>query len=377
MGNKYERTVYVLLLFGLCLISFGLGFYVFKLSEQKEVRQIPVNDSIVLNAIPLLGQDVTVKRSFVGYAEAINQVQIVPFINGYIQRVPAQAGKFVNKNDMLVVIEPDEYKAKVDAAEATLMQAQAAFSYNKNYYERVQKAGKRAFSETETDNAENNFLQAQAALKNAEANLALAKVNYGHTLIKAPISGLTGNFTLSSGDYVSPTGGSLFNIVQTNPIRVVFSLTDTEYLDMIQQGLPLFKDSVIKLKLADGRIFKYAGEFKYTDNQLNKNTNSLAVYTYFKNDENELLPNSFVTVEVETTFKNTVLADKNLIKMEADGNFILLAHNQNIQKQPVQIITEKGNQFVLKNTFQTGDLILTEDVPAIPAGAQIKFNINR
>lgn len=375
MENKNERFVYILLLLILCLASFGLGFYMFKMSDAKEARPVPVNDSITLNAKPIMPGDVTVTNSYVGYAEAINQVQIIPYISGYLQEISVKAGQFVREGELLITIEPNEYKAKLDAAEASVLQAEAAFAYNQNYYDRVQKSGKKAFSEIETDNARNNFLQSQAALKNAEANRALAQVNYGYTKIKAPISGLVGNFTLSHGDYVSPGNGTLLNIVQTNPIRVVFSLTDAEYLNMAQSEKNLFNDSIIRLKTANGKIFPYPGEFKYTDNEINKTTNSLAVYTYFKNDKNELLPNSFVTVEVEKIFKDSVILDKNFIKMETTGNFVVIARNNAITKVKADIIADKNNQYVLRNTFNAGDLLILDDVSNLKNGANIHFDI--
>lgn len=375
MENKNERFVYILLLLILCLASFGLGFYMFKMSDAKEARPVPVNDSITLNAKPIMPGDVTVTNSYVGYAEAINQVQIIPYISGYLQEISVKAGQFVREGELLITIEPNEYKAKLDAAEASVLQAEAAFAYNQNYYDRVQKSGKKAFSEIETDNARNNFLQSQAALKNAEANRALAQVNYGYTKIKAPISGLVGNFTLSTGDYVSPGNGTLLNIVQTNPIRVVFSLTDAEYLNMAQSEKNLFNDSIIRLKTANGKIFPYPGEFKYTDNEINKTTNSLAVYTYFKNDKNELLPNSFVTVEVEKIFKDSVILDKNFIKMETTGNFVVIARNNAITKVKADIIADKNNQYVLRNTFNAGDLLILDDVSNLKSGANIHFDI--
>ena len=375
MENKNERFVYILLLLILCLASFGLGFYMFKMSDAKEARPVPVNDSITLNAKPIMPGDVTVTNSYVGYAEAINQVQIIPYISGYLQEISVKAGQFVREGELLITIEPNEYKAKLDAAEASVLQAEAALAYNQNYYDRVRKSGKKAFSEIETDNARNNFLQSQAALKNAEANRALAQVNYGYTKIKAPISGLVGNFTLSPGDYDSPGNGTLLNIVQTNPIRVVFSLTDAEYLNMAQSEKNLFNDSIIRLKTANGKIFSYPGEFKYTDNEINKTTNSLAVYTYFKNDKNELLPNSFVTVEVEKIFKDSVILDKNFIKMETTGNFVVIARNNAITKVKADIIADKNNQYVLRNTFNAGDLLILDDVSNLKSGANIHFDI--
>ena len=98
-----------------------------------------------------------------------------------------------------MTIEPSEYIAKRDIAKASVLEAQASFDYNINYYERVLKAGKKSFSEIEIDNAKNNFSQAEAKLKSSLANLLLAEVDYNYTIIKAPISGLVGNFDLSIG----------------------------------------------------------------------------------------------------------------------------------------------------------------------------------
>lgn len=374
MESNKERRVYIFLLLVLCLISLSLGYYIFKQEHSREIRPIPINESITLNAIPIAPQDIIVTNSYVGYVEAINQVKIIPYISGYIKNVTVKAGQLVKKDDLLVTIDPDEYKARLEATEASVLQATASFEYNQNYYERVQKSGKRAFSEIEIDNAKNNFLQAQATLKNSQANKMLAEVNYDYTIIKAPISGLVGNFTLSPGDYVSPSSKALLSIVQTNPIRVVFSLTDTEYFNMKSQG-QLFENSAIRLRLPNGEIFKHTGEFKYTNNEVNQSTNSLAVYTYFNNPQNELLPNAYVTVEVQKSFKNAVSVDKNFVKMQTDGNFLILAHNNIITKQKVEILSEKDNQYVLKNTFGTNDLLILDDTSNIPQNAKIDFKI--
>lgn len=374
MENKNERKIYIFLLLVLCLVSLGMGYYIYEKEHAKGIRPVPVNDSLTLNAAPIIPQDVTVTNTYVGYVEAINQVQIVPYINGYLEKISVAPGQSVQKGDLLITIEPDEYKARLEAAEAAVLQAQAAFEYNQNYYERVQKSGKRAFSEIEIDNAKNNFLQAQANLKNTQANKMLAEVNYDYTIIKAPISGLVGNFTLSSGDYVAPNSGALLSIVQTDPIRVVFSLTDAEYLNM-KDGKTLFKDSVIKLRLPNGKQYHYAGEFKYINNELNKSTSSLAVYTYFKNTQNELLPNAYVTVEVYKAFKDSVLVEKSFVKMLADGNFISIARHNQIMQQKVNILSDKGNLYVLENTFEPGDLLLLEDISTLPPHIKPDFKI--
>ena len=114
----------------------------------------------------------------------------------------------------------------------------------------------KAFSETQKDDAKNNLLQSEASYKNAIANRMLAEVNLGYTVIKSPINGKIGNFELSVGDFVSPQNGGVINIVQTDPIRVVFSLTDVEYINHFINNKAPFKDSVIKLRTANGDFFE-------------------------------------------------------------------------------------------------------------------------
>lgn len=313
--------------------------------------------SVHLKVKPIIPQDITTNREYIGYVEAIHQVQIVPYISGYLKDILISPGQMVKQGEPLVTINDAEYKAKLDAAVATVQQEKSSLEYNKNYYERVQKSGKRAFSETEIDNAKNNFQQSEAQLKTAIANEEFARINYNYTKINAPISGLIGNFNLSTGDYVAPQTSFLMDIVQTDPIRVVFSLTDKEYLEMTENKENL-KDTLISLKMPDGAMYEYNGEFKYTDNQINKQTNTIAVYAYFRNDKNKLLPNEFVTVEVFTTFKDSVLIDKDLINMRNNGNFIMIYRNSQPIEVPIQIISDADNAYVIKNTFNKDDLII-------------------
>lgn len=373
--KRSEKIFYVSFLIALCLISFGLGYIVFGQTMPKNTKK-SVSNILEVKVRPLQTEDVIVKNSYVGYVEAIHQVNITPYIAGYLKKISVKPGQYVHKNDLLVVIEDSEYQAKVDAADANLLQAKASLDYNQCYYNRIKKSGKNTFSQIEIDDAKNNYLQAEATFKNAKANKALAEVNLRYTKIKAPISGLVGNLTLTKGDYVAPNTNYLFNIVQTNPIRVVFSISDKEYLNM-KEGKNLFKDGVIKLTLANGKPFVYEGKFKYTDNKIKSETNSLTVYAYFKNNQNELLPNSYVTVDIFRTFKNSVSLDKNIIKMNPDGYFLTIARQDKIIQQPINILAEDGNKFVIKNTFQKNDMLVLDDINAVDAGKKISFVVQK
>ena len=146
-------------------------------------------------------------------------------------------------------------------------------------------------------------------------------------------------------------------------------------MNLKENNHPLFQDCSIRLILSNGTAFEYSGDFKYTDNQLNKSTNSLAVYTYFRNDNYQLFPNSYVTVEVNRQFKNTVLISKELVQMLPNGNFITIARNNVPQHIPVQILADTGESYIIKNVFQSGDLLLLENLPNLSKGTLVHFNI--
>jgi len=371
MNRSYKKYIYQLIICFLLLLSLGLGYLLY--FHLRKNASVALSDTITLNAMPIKIENITVTHDYVGYTEAINQVQIIPYLSGYLDKISIKPGQFVKENDLLLTIEDSEYKAKLDMAQASVLEAEASFNYNKNYYERVQKSGAKAFSVVDIENAKNNYLQAEANLKNAYANKDFAEINYNYTRIKAPISGLVGNFDLSHGNYVTPNGHSLLDIVQTDPIRVVFSLTDAEYLDYIKQN-NTFKDSVINLVLSNGKTFKYTGHIEYTDNKINKPTNALAVYAYFENEDNELLPNAYVTVEILKTFKDSVFIDRNLVVMEPEGNYLPIGREGKIIMQPVQILAEKENKYILKNSFKANDLIVLDKISDIPPQTKIHFN---
>ena len=260
----------------------------------------------------------------------------------------------------MVVLKQDEYIATLKAAYADILKAQAAYQNSSSYLKRLQKA-KKAVSSTEIENAESQYLSAAASLEQAKANYALAEVNYDYTLIRAPIDGVVGNVDLTQGNYVSPNDGALVNIVQYDPIRVVFSISDKEYLSELQKEKP-FMDENFSLELPNGKIFENKGVFQYTDNMIDKLTTSISVYTDFSNIGKVLTPNTYVTVLAENKIKNAVSVAKNLVALENNGNFVYLIRNEKLIKVPVEILASVDENFVLKNTFEQGDAIVVENV---------------
>ncbi|MBO7097704.1 MAG: efflux RND transporter periplasmic adaptor subunit [Alphaproteobacteria bacterium] len=359
MQNKfYPLTIIVAV-----VLTFVAGFLFFKffnISENKTFQNENKQQPLVLTAEPIYPTNTVLTQQYVGYVTPIHEVSVTPYIDGFIEKVYIKGGELVNKGDVLLILKQDEYIAMLENAKADIVKAQAVLQNAANYFERLKKAGN-AISASDLEAAEAQYLSALASLEQAKANYTQAQVNYNYTVIHAPISGIVGDVSLTQGNYVSPTSGPLFTIVQYNPIRVVFSISDKQYLKELSKTKP-FIDETLLLELPNGDIFKNKGVFRYTDNSINKQTGSMAVYADFQNIGKILTPNTYVTVLSKNILKNSVSVAKNLVILENNGNFIYLIRNGILRKEQVEILGTNGETFVLKNTFEKGDAVVTEKV---------------
>lgn len=356
-GGKKDTSWGTILLAAVLIVVGYYGWQYYKRLPSSE----PVVYERSLSVAPMSEREVTVNKDYIGYVTPINEVNVRPYINGFINDIMVVGGSEVKIGDVLLVIDQSEYLALLDAAKAAVARAEADFNNSSTYYQRVNKAGARAVSKTEIDNAMASFLSAKAALSQAKASLAQAEVNYNYTIIDATIDGIVGNVSLSKGDYVSPQN-MLLSIIQYNPIRVVFSITDKDYLDEAGRG-KMFDDEKIRLKLANGKIYEQPGEFKYADNQIDKATNSIAVYADFVNLDKKLVANAYVDVLVEKKYSGIVLR-KDLIYLQPDGNYVYVAEGDNISQEPAEILSDYGNNYILKNTFKPNAKIVLDKLSA-------------
>ena len=371
---KQEEKTYGWLLAVVLVLALLAGYYALKEMQKAKPQTVTAAKEITLRIVPVKAEDVDIQKSYIGYVTPINEVSVLPYINGFLDKIMVSGGQDVSQGETLVVIKQDEYKANMDAARASVIQAEANFANAKSYYDRIKKAGAKAVSKTEIDSAKASYLSSQAAVAQAKANFALAKVNYDYTEIQAPVNGTVGEVSLTKGDYVSPGGQALFKIIQYNPIRVVFSITDKDYLDELAQG-KLFAQDEIRLRLSNGNIYAKPGQYRYVDNEIDRQTNSIAVYADFENEDKTLVANAYVDVLLNKTYKNGVLVRQNYVSREADGNYVYVVNGSQLSKVKVDIVAPVKNDYLLKNNFKRGDYLVIDKVSKMSPDQKIRIEI--
>ena len=234
---------------------------------------------------------------FVAHAEAVQEVDLLPQIDGYVREIKFKEGDVVKEGQVLYVIDDERYQAVANQRKADLAAAEAEARRAERYFERMEKADERGITQLERDNAEAAAEKAKAAVLQAKANLVVAEYDLKKTTVFAPISGQIGKSSAHLGDYVAPSKGALAKIVQIDPIRVSFPLTDRAYIAWRQeQRSGSAKPFRMRLILPDGSDYDREGAWDFDDNQMSRETASIMMRLKFPNPERLLIPNSYVTL---------------------------------------------------------------------------------
>ena len=260
------------------------------------VPQVP-RGPITVAVRPVEERAYNLPERFVAHAEAMQEVDLLPQVDGYVKEILFKEGDIVKEGAVLYVLDDERYQAVVNQRKADLAAAEAEERRTKRYYERMQNADERGITQLERDNAEAAYERAKAAVMQAKANLVVAEYDCKKARVVAPISGQIGKTSAHVGDYVAPSKGALARIIQIDPMRVSFPLTDRAYIGWrtaLKKGKA--PDYRMRLLLPDGSEYGEEGAWDFDDNEMSKDTATIIMRLSFPNPDRLLIPNSYVTL---------------------------------------------------------------------------------
>ena len=331
-------------------------------------------------------------EEFIGHVEPIQEVDILPQIEGYLKEVEFKEGDAVKAGDLLFVIDDERYsadegvaKAELESARSKVVQAEAAVDRAERYLRRLKAADARGITQTEMDAAETGLSadraalgSARAAVSQAEAKLVATAYSQKHTKIYAPISGCIGKSLRHVGDYVSPSKGALARIVQLDPIRVSFPITDRAYLswgrNAALKGSTVGDTRRLRLRLADDSIYSAVGSWEFSDNEMSAETATLIIRAQFPNPVRALVPNAYVTVLADEADPQPVPVVPNLAiaKSGQSTGVWMMGSDSTVHFREIELgLRSKGKAHVLKG-LESGEKIVVQGVHKLGEGMRVK-----
>ncbi len=327
-------------------------------------------------------QDVNPPTEYVGHVEAIQYVDLRARVEGFLERVDFKEGGNVKAGDLLYVIEQAPYRARVDAASAQVAQARAMLQKATQHLKRLRAARPESVPATEMDDAIAEEYQARARLKAARAGLKIARIDLGYTIIKAPISGRIGKTAYTKGNLVNLLSGPLARIVQMDPVRVVYSVSEND-IPVIRRALHDAthggQDLLLapRLRLPDGQVYKMTGHVDFVDNQVDPSTGTIAVRAIFSNPDGILIPGQYVTVLVQRRKPKIMpVVPQSAVLINRKGRYVLVVDSDN--RAVARFITigpAIGTLWAVKSGLRAGERIIVQGLQKVRPGQKIQGKI--
>jgi membrane fusion protein (multidrug efflux system) len=312
---------------------------------------------------------------FVAHAEPVQEVELLPQVDGYIKEILFKEGDIVKVGDTLYVLDAERYQAIVNQRKADLEAAEAEMRRADRYFMRMQKADARGITQLERDNAEAAADSAKAAVMQAKANLVVAEYDLKKTRVTAPISGQIGKTSAHVGDYVSPSKGALSKIVQVDPIRISFPLTDRAYVAWRSAQLKgVAPDYRLRLLLPDGSEYTGLGEWAFDDNTMSKETATIIMRLKFPNPDRMLIPNSYVTllVDYKTPPKFPSVPQQAIFDLATGSRTVWVLKEDNTVEQRVIQTREANEGWVpVEDGLKIGEKIIISGISKLAPGMKV------
>lgn len=343
---------------------------------------MPVPTVVVEKAVPAASKAF---RRYVGMVEAVNSVQIMSRINGELRKIHFTEGALVEAGQLLYEVEDTTYKAAVQGLEAQLEAQRATLAYATSEHARKSQLLKsNAVSASTHDQAVMEINVARANIKRLEAALIDAKNTFSYTRITSPISGRIGKSMVSVGNLLAPQMGALTDVQQLAPIYVKFSISEKAMRRDFGGIENIKKNAKVRVVLADGKVSTETAQVTLVDNKINQKSNTVTMWATFPNKNLELLPGSFVTVQLfaaNAPDGQTTVLPSALI-MENGKYFVWVLNTQdNIPvRKEVRIGETVAGRLIILDGVRNGETVVVDgthkirpNAPVVPVDAEKVF----
>lgn len=378
--NKISNRLFGLLKFAVVVLIILLVVFLISKFMKKPVKAA-ILPRIVETALAEKKDVIIFIESF-GNLYSPNDVDIKSQVTGQIKEVHFKEGDLVKAGDMLFTIDPSQYKAQLERAEAALIQDLAKLKLNQDTVERNRKLlEKELISQQDFDKLQTDVTSAEASVKTDNANIDLAKINLNYCYITSPIDGVTGKRQVDPGNIITAnTGPTLVNVKTIDPLYVDFTIPERD-LSTVRKVMSEGKLKVV-ITLERGSATEddskkggdsYDGELHFLDNAVDNTTGTVLLRATAPNHEKKLWPGQFVTVRLHLAVKkDAVVVPYEAVQIGQQGNYVfVVTPNKKAELRNVTAGNKEDDHIIIEDGVKAGETVVTVGQMGLRPGAPI------
>lgn len=341
---------------------------------KKQAGQLP---PVAVRTMPVIKQDTTVTYEYVGTIEAQDMAQVKPKVSGVIVAKHIKGGEIVKVGQALYTIDGRSYEASLLNAQAGLANARASEARAARDFKRYQMLSEKgAVSVQQFDNTRAEYEQFTAQVSANVAMVDKASIDLNDTVVRSPISGKLDTKDVDIGTYATAGNTVLTTVSNTSPVRVKFSMSETEYLRLARNTNAVVGKDPVSLYLSDGTVYQEKGFINEVDSILGQGTGTITMKATFNNPKELLMPGMFARVVTPGEFiKGAILVPQKAVQEQLDKQFVSVVDAEG--KSQLRSITtgaRVGQLWIIEKGLQEGDVIIVEGFQKAPNGSPVNAN---
>lgn len=330
-------------------------------------------------AVKAITQDVPDRRTYPGVTQSPATVNVDARVRGYLQERSFEEGDDVSKGDRLYLIQPEQYQADVERAEAETAVARTNLAHANHEKDRNEPlAADGAISQQEWDRYVKAADDAASRLAAAEADLTDAKLKLSYTIVTAPIDGRVGATMVDVGNLVGPgSSETLAQIVQLDPMRVVFSPSTSEYTAFERARRAGAVPVTVSVQQRGAAPLTFDGAIDLLDNTAQARSSTFTARAQFDSTDKLVLPAQLVNVQVHLgTISGAILVPSSALIAEHTDHYVyVVKSDQTIESRQVQLGDEFGAMTHIISGLKEGETVVASASPKIRAGDKVTVTL--
>jgi membrane fusion protein (multidrug efflux system) len=329
----------------------------------------------------VVSRQVAESSDFIGRIAAIDKVDVVARVPGFLETRNFTEGQLVKKGDLLFRIEQATYQVAVEQARATLAKAKATEVNAKLQLDRGHELLRNNnIPQATVDQRAADEAAAQAGVLEAQAQLDQAQINLGYTEIRSPIDGRIGLAAFTEGNLVQPSSGKLATIVSQDPVYVLFQASERdvlEYKRKILESPDKKPQATIRIKLPNGSVYPHPAVNNFLDVQVDPSTDTVTVRAKVVNPELLLIPGGIIGVSVERSEPQPALTvPQSAVLVDQAGRYVLVVDEaKKVEQRRITTGVEQGRDVVVTQGLKEGELVIVEGIQKVRPGQVVAATV--
>lgn len=305
--------------------------------------------------------------------ESIGNVTLQAKVSGYLKEQVAVDGADVKEGDLLYKIDPRDFQASLDQANAQSERDSASLDYLRSNFNRGVELAKTGFLAKDSfDQRGSSMRQAEAALAMDQAAIRSAQLNLGYTEIRAPFAGRLGRNQAPIGTLVGAGGAALNNLVQLDPIYVTFNPSETDLAELLKARTAGKVEADILLPGETQPSHK--GELTFINNMVDRTTGTIVARATIPNADFQLLPGQYVRVQLRVGEQpDALMAPQIALGSSQLGKYVyVVGKDDKVERRLVSLGPTEGEFVAIEGGVAEGDQVIVGNLQKIGPGMPVK-----